>query len=77
MSIHFRSGIDFGARANAVFTPAPEEVARALLVLDALANAEGRGAVEFRGGMIDEASRKLAFEVLARARAAGMEGVPR
>ena len=60
---------------NAVFTPAPEEVARALSVLDALANAEGRGAVEFGGGMIDEASRKLAFEVLSRARAAGLEGV--
>jgi len=61
---------------TAVFTPAPEEVAEALSVLAALANAEGRGAVEFRGGMIDEASRKVALEVLSRARAAGLEGVP-
>ena len=61
---------------NEVFTPAPEEIARALSVLEALAQAAGRGAVEFHGGMIDEASRKLALEVIARARAAGMEGVP-
>lgn len=60
---------------NDVFTPAPEEVARALSVLDALANAEGHGAVEFRGAMIDEASRKLALQVMSRARAAGLEEV--
>ena len=62
---------------NEVFTPAPAEIARALSVLEALAQAAGRGAVEFRGAMIDEASRKLALEVIARARAAGMEGVPK
>jgi citrate lyase subunit beta/citryl-CoA lyase len=61
---------------NAVFTPAPEEVARARAVLDALSNADGRGAVEFQGEMIDEASRKLALAVIARARAAGLEGLP-
>jgi citrate lyase subunit beta/citryl-CoA lyase len=55
---------------NAGFTPAPEELARAHAILDAL-NAEGRGAVEFQGEMIDEASRKLALEVVARGRAAG------
>jgi citrate lyase subunit beta / citryl-CoA lyase len=61
---------------NEVFTPAPEEVARARSVLEALEQAAGRGAVEFHGAMIDEASRKLALEVIARARAAGVEGVP-
>ena len=62
---------------NDVFTPAAEEVARALSVLDALANAEGRGAVELDGAMIDEASRKLALHVMSRARAAGLERVSR
>ena len=61
---------------NAGFTPAPEELARAHGILDALRGAEGRGAVEFRGAMIDEASRKQALEVLARARAAGLEESP-
>ena len=60
---------------NDVFTPSSEEIARALSVLEALANAEGRGAVEFRGAMIDEASRKVALQVMSRARAAGLEGV--
>ena len=32
---------------------------------------EGRGAVEVDGQMVDEASRKLALQVLARAEAAG------
>lgn len=60
---------------NAAFTPAPEEIARARSILDALAGAEGRGAVELHGEMIDEASRKLALEVIARGRAAGIDGV--
>ncbi len=60
---------------NAAFTPAPEELARARSILDVLAGAEGRGAVELHGAMIDEASRKLALEVIARGRAAGMDGV--
>ncbi len=60
---------------NAAFTPAPEELARARSILDALAGATGRGAVELHGEMIDEASRKLALEVIARGRAAGMDGV--
>ena len=54
-----------------VFTPAPEEIAQAISVLEALAQATGRGAVELQGAMIDEASRKHALEVVARARAAG------
>jgi citrate lyase subunit beta / citryl-CoA lyase len=62
---------------NAAFTPMDEELARARAILDALARAEGRGAVELDGEMIDEASRKLALQVVARGRAAGLEGAPR
>lgn len=58
---------------NLEFTPGPEELARAHAILDALRSAGGRGAVEFHGAMIDEASRKQALEVVARARAAGLE----
>lgn len=59
---------------NAAFTPMAEELARARAILDALRCAEGRGAVELHGEMIDEASRKLALQVIARGRAAGLEG---
>ena len=62
---------------NMVFTPTTEEVARAQTVLDALVAAHGRGAVVLDGVMIDEASRKLAARVVARGRAAGVEGVRR
>jgi citrate lyase subunit beta/citryl-CoA lyase len=58
---------------NAVFTPAQAEVDRAGAVIAALDAAEGRGAVSLDGEMIDEASRKLAAQVLARGRAAGLE----
>lgn len=61
---------------NETFTPIPDEVARARAVLDALERAEGRGAVELDGEMIDEASRKLALQVTARARAAGLDTAP-
>jgi citrate lyase subunit beta / citryl-CoA lyase len=59
---------------NAAFTPEAEEIARARAIVDALMSAEGRGAVELHGEMIDEASRKLALQVIARGRAAGLEG---
>ena len=62
---------------NAAFTPVEEELSRARAILDALARAEGRGAVELDGEMIDEASRRLAVQVVARGRAAGLEGAPR
>lgn len=62
---------------NATFTPVDDELARARAILDALAGAEGRGAVELDGEMIDEASRKLALQVVARGRAAGLDGAPR
>jgi citrate lyase subunit beta / citryl-CoA lyase len=59
---------------NAVFTPTADEVTRARGVLDALSTAQGRGAVELGGEMVDEASRKHALRVLARDRAAHSEG---
>jgi citrate lyase subunit beta / citryl-CoA lyase len=59
---------------NTVFTPTAEEVARAQSVLDALDAAQGRGAVALDGEMIDEASRKHAAQVVARGRAADVEG---
>jgi citrate lyase subunit beta / citryl-CoA lyase len=59
---------------NSTFTPTAEEIGRARAVLDALRRAQGRGAVELHGEMIDEASRKLASQVVARGRAAGSEG---
>ena len=58
------------------FTPAPDEIERAQAILDALERAEGRGAVELDGEMLDEASRKQALQVTARARAAGLNGAP-
>jgi citrate lyase subunit beta/citryl-CoA lyase len=60
---------------NAAFTPEPEELAHARAVLEALERAQGRGAVELAGAMIDEASRKHALEVVARGRAAGLAEV--
>ena len=59
---------------NATFTPRPEELARSQAILAALAGAQGRGALELDGEMIDEASRKLAQDVVARGRAAGVQG---
>jgi citrate lyase subunit beta / citryl-CoA lyase len=60
---------------NSTFTPGAEEVSRARAILEALEDADGRGAVELDGQMIDEASRKLALQVIARGRAAGVEGL--
>jgi citrate lyase subunit beta / citryl-CoA lyase len=54
---------------NELFSPAPAEVERARAVLDALRDA-GRGAAKLEGEMIDEASGKLAEQVVARAEAA-------
>jgi citrate lyase subunit beta/citryl-CoA lyase len=55
---------------NAIFSPTPDEIARATAVIDALDRAiadEGRGAVRHSDEMIDEATRKMAASVLARA----------
>jgi len=54
---------------NSAFTPGEDELERAKEILAVLARAEtdgGRGAVELDGEMIDEASRKLAEQVVAR-----------
>ncbi|MEJ7782840.1 MAG: CoA ester lyase [Solirubrobacteraceae bacterium] len=59
---------------NDLFAPSPEELEHARGVLDALEAAESgegsRGAVMHDGAMIDEASRKLATQVVARGAAA-------
>ena len=54
------------SRSNELFSPSPEEVEQARAILDALASA-GDGAVMLDGEMIDEASRKRAEALLARA----------
>jgi citrate lyase subunit beta/citryl-CoA lyase len=61
--------------ANTVFAPTAEEYQRAERIVAAYAQAtdvDRRGAVMLGDEMIDEASRKLALSVLARARAAGL-----
>jgi citrate lyase subunit beta / citryl-CoA lyase len=62
---------------NATFTPTAQQMARAHAVLDALSAADAPGAIELNGEMIDEASRKVALQVLARGRAAAAEGALR
>lgn len=62
-------------RLNQLFSPTAEEFEKAHAILDALARAaagEGRGAVMFEGAMIDEATRKLAAQTVARGEAAGL-----
>lgn len=60
--------------ANEVFSPTRTEVAEAREILDAWRAAveDGRGAAALDGRMIDEASRRMAEGVLARADAAGL-----
>jgi citrate lyase subunit beta/citryl-CoA lyase len=55
---------------NEIFAPAPAEIERARAIIDALERDPGRGAVMLDGEMIDEASRKRAQQLLARASAA-------
>ena len=65
--------------ANEVFTPTQEQFDAASRLLDAYHHAttvERKGAVMHEGQMIDEASRKIATEVVARGRAAGMQPSP-
>ena len=60
---------------NELFSPAQKQFDLAVAILDAYRVAtedEGKGAVMFRGEMIDEASRKMALQVEAAGRAAGM-----
>jgi citrate lyase subunit beta/citryl-CoA lyase len=61
---------------NDVFTPTQDEYDKAEAMLDAYRHAtevELRGAVMFGSEMIDEASRKMAEQVAARGRAAGLQ----
>jgi citrate lyase subunit beta/citryl-CoA lyase len=60
---------------NEVFTPDQDEYDKAEAILDAYRHAteiERTGAVMFGAEMIDEASRKMAEQVAARGRAAGL-----
>ena len=59
------------AMANAVFSPSPEEVAYAKLVVDSFAKAEseGVGAIRVEGKLIDYAMVKNSQKVLDLARA--------
>jgi len=60
---------------NEVFTPSQDEYDKAEAILEAYRHAtevEFRGAVMFGNEMIDEASRKMAEQVAARGRAAGL-----
>jgi len=59
---------------NRIFSPAPEALAHARATLAALDRAEraGTGAVSLDGEMVDEASAKLARQVVARGEAAGL-----
>lgn len=61
------------ALANAEFTPSAEQVEHATELLAAYAQAreEGKGATSLHGAMIDDASRRMAEKVLARAEASG------
>ena len=62
------------AVVNEVFSPGADEIARAQAIVDALAGAvdDGRGVLAYADEMIDEATRKTAEDVLARAHAAGL-----
>jgi citrate lyase subunit beta/citryl-CoA lyase len=60
---------------NEIFSPTTTDFDRASRILTAYAEATGTerlGAVVFEGEMIDEASRKMAEQVVARGRAAGL-----
>jgi citrate lyase subunit beta/citryl-CoA lyase len=60
---------------NEVFSPSGDQFDRAVRILDAYAQAtEGDrvGAAMFESEMIDEASRKMAEQIVARGRAAGL-----
>jgi len=55
---------------NAVFTPSPEEVAKARRIVDAFAEAGDPGVVGLDGEMLDRPHLRRAEKVIARARAA-------
>jgi citrate lyase subunit beta/citryl-CoA lyase len=60
--------------ANEVFAPDPEVAERAQRIVEAYADAmeAGKGAVSVDGQMVDEATNKMAQDVVAKAKAAGV-----
>jgi citrate lyase subunit beta / citryl-CoA lyase len=60
------------APINEIFTPRPEEVARAREIVKAFADAPDAGVLAIRGHMVDKAHVKGAERILARAKAAGI-----
>ncbi|MFB6229408.1 MAG: CoA ester lyase, partial [Halobacteriales archaeon] len=60
--------------ANEVFAPDPEVADRAQRIVDAYAEAmaEGKGAVTVDGQMVDEATNKMAQDIVEKAEAAGI-----
>ena len=60
--------------ANEVFAPDPETANKAKRIVDAYAKAmdAGKGAVSVDGEMVDEATNKMAQEIVAQAEAAGI-----
>jgi len=60
--------------ANEVFAPDPEVAERAQRIVDAYAEAmaEGKGAVTVDGQMVDEATNKMAQDIVEKAEAAGI-----
>ncbi|ELZ43477.1 HpcH/HpaI aldolase [Halorubrum saccharovorum DSM 1137] len=59
---------------NEVFAPDPEVAERAKRIVDAYAEAmdEGKGAVSVDGQMVDEATNKMAQDIVETAEAAGI-----
>ena len=60
--------------ANEVFAPAPDVAERAKRIVDEYRKAqeEGRGAVRVEGQMVDEATNKMAQDIVARGEAANV-----
>ena len=60
--------------ANEVFAPEPQTAEKAQRIVNAYTEAqeEGHGAVSVDGEMVDEATNKMAQEIVAQARAAGV-----
>jgi citrate lyase subunit beta/citryl-CoA lyase len=64
------------AAINEIFTPKPEEVARAHEIVQAFADHPDAGVLAISGHMVDRAHVKGAERILARARAAGRYDTP-
>jgi malyl-CoA/(S)-citramalyl-CoA lyase len=64
------------APANAVFSPAPEEVEKARRIVEAMRQAarEGRGAVQLDGRLVDIANIRMAENLLKKAEAIAAAG---